>query len=46
MSTITALIALDVMLLGRSVKGIETRMPDAFGISRSTREVICDETYF
>ena len=46
MSTITALIASDAMLLGRSAKGIEARTPDAFGISRSTREVICDETYF
>jgi len=46
MSTTTDLIESDVMLLGRSASGIEARTPDAFGISRSTREVTCDETNF
>ena len=46
MSTITSLIESDAILLGKSASGIEARTPDALGISRSTREVICDETNF
>jgi hypothetical protein len=46
MLTITDLIESDAIFPGKSASGIEARTPDAFGISRSTREVICDETYF
>jgi hypothetical protein len=46
MSTITSLIESDAILLGKSASGIEARTPDALGISRSTREVTCDETNF
>ena len=39
------LIESEVRLLGISARGTEALIPEALGISRSTRETICDEMY-
>ena len=39
------LIELDVILLGISARGIDALIPEALGMSRSTRVTICDVMY-
>ena len=36
------LIESEVILLGRSARGTDALIPEALGMSRSTRETICD----
>jgi hypothetical protein len=45
-SILANLIESEVILLAKSVSGIDALTPEAFGISRFTPEVIWDEMYF